>query len=92
MDSHVLGYSPFRKKDLATSFGNVTEEDKSEVQIVEHYSKYSNSVGALLKDVQLVVAGDAGVRAPLGDSVECGVMAWSAANNPEAHQRVEDWS
>ena len=43
-------------------------------------------------DVQLAVAGDAGVRAPLGNSVERGVMAWSAANNPEAYQRVEDWS
>ena len=58
----------------------------------EHYSKYSNCVGVLIKDVQFAVVGDAGVRAPLGDSVEGGVMALSAANNPEAHQRVEDWS
>ena len=58
----------------------------------EHYSKYSNGVGVLLRDVQLAVAGDAGVRAPLSDSVERGVVAWGVANNPEAHQRVEDWS
>ena len=58
----------------------------------EHYCNYSNSIGVLLKDVQFAVAGDAGVRTPLGNSVERGVMARSAANNPEANQRVEDWS
>ena len=36
--------------------------------------------------MQLAVAGDAGVRATLSDSVERGVMAWGVANNPEAHQ------
>ena len=40
----------------------------------------------------LAIAADARVRAPLGDSVEHGVMAWGVANNPETHQRVEDWS
>ena len=58
----------------------------------EHYSKYSNSIGVLLKDVQFTVAGDAGVRTPLGNCVGRGVMTRSAANNPEAYQRVEDWS
>ena len=56
------------------------------------YCKYSSDVGVLLQDVQLAIAGDARVRAPLGDSVERGVMVWGVANNPETHQRVDDWS
>ena len=55
----------------------------------EQYCKYSIGVGVLLKDVQLAITGDAGVRAPLSDSVKRGVMAWGVANNPETYQRVE---
>ena len=58
----------------------------------EHHRKCGNGVGVLLEDVRLTVTGDAGVRAPLGDSIERGVMTWGVVNNPEAHQRVEGWS
>ena len=78
-------------------FGDITEKEKSEVQIVaECYTNTTVSIetawGVFLKDVQLAVAGDAGVREHVSDSVERGVMAWGVANNPETHQRVEDWS
>ena len=86
----------FQKEDLAIWFGDITENEKSEVQIMavlhEYYRKYSNGVGVLLEDVRLTVTGDAGVRVPLGDSIDRGVMAWGVANNPEAHQRVKGWS
>ena len=58
----------------------------------EHYCEHSNGFRVLLEDVQSTVTGDAGVRAPLGDSIECVVMAWGIAINPEAHQRVEGLS
>ena len=58
----------------------------------EHYCEYSNGVGVLLEDVQLTVSGDAGVRAAFVDSAKRGIIAWSIANNSEAHQRAEAWA
>ena len=86
----------FQKEELATWLGDITEKGKSEVHsgrmLCEHYCEHSDGFGILLEDVQLAITGDARVRAPFGDGVERGVMAWSVTNGPETHQRMEDWS
>ena len=46
----------------------------------------------LLENVQSPVTGEARVRTPLGDRVECGVMARGVAGNPETHQELEGWT
>ena len=57
----------FQKDDLITWFGDITEREKSEVQIVanrvlrEYHRVHSNSFGILLEDVQYTVTGDARV-------------------------------
>ena len=60
--------------------------------LCEHHCEHSDGFGLLLEDVQLAITGDARVRAPFGDGVEQGVMAWSVTNGPETHQWMEDWS
>ena len=88
----------FQKEDLATCFGDITEKEKSEVQIVaECYTNTTVNIATALGFLSRMCSLQSlemleGVRAPLGGNVECGVMAWGVANNPEAHQRVEDWS
>ena len=60
----------------------------------EYHGEYSNSSGILLENVRLasLVTGEARVRTPLGDRVECGVMARGVAGNPETHQELEGWT
>ena len=60
--------------------------------LCEHHCERSERFGILLGDVQLVITGDARIRAPIGDGVERGFMARSVTNGPEAHQRMEDWT
>ena len=55
----------------------------------EHHGKSSDNIGIFLKNVQSGVTGDARTRTSCGDSVECGVLAWSAANDPDAYQGME---
>ena len=58
----------------------------------EYHGEPSNSSGILLKNLQSPVTGEAGVRSPLGDSVECGVMVRGVASDPETHQELEGWT
>ena len=51
----------------------------------EYHCEYSISSGILLKDVPSAVTGEARVRTPFGDRVECGVMARGVEGNPETH-------
>ena len=86
----------FQRGDLATWFGDITEKEKSEVQImVECYASTTVNVATALgflprmcslKYLEMLESE------PFGDSVKCGVVAGSVANDPEAHQRMEDWS
>ena len=92
----------FHREDLATWFGDITEKEKSEVQIVAeccdrsnlclHNCKFSDGIKILFEDVQFTISRDAGVRPPFGDSVKRGVLARSVANDPEAYQWMEGWS
>ena len=45
----------------------------------EYHGEHSNSSGILFENVQSPVTGEARVRTPLGDRVECGVMARGVA-------------
>ena len=85
----------FQRKNIATWFGNITEKEKGEVQTVANY--YANTTVNLatalfVENVQSEVAGKAGVRTTSGDSVECGVLVWSAADGAEAYQWMESQS
>ena len=48
--------------------------------LYEHHGEHSDGVGILLEDVQLAITGDAGIRTPISDGIERGVMAWSVAD------------
>ena len=50
------------------------------------------ALGLFLEDVPFTISRDAGVRTPFGDSVKREVLARSVANDPEAHQGIEDRS
>ena len=87
---------PFQREDLAPSFGDITEKEKSEVQIVaECYASTTVNVATALgffSRVQFTISRDARVRAPFGDSVKRGVSARGVASDPEANQGMEDRS
>ena len=75
---------------LITNLGTLHAD--SGRMLCEHHCEHSDGIGILLEDVQLANTGYAGVRSPIGDGVERGVMAWSVTNGPETHQNMEDWS
>ena len=60
--------------------------------LCEHHCEHSVGLGILLEDVQFAITGEARIRTPIGDGIERGVLAWSVANGPKAHQRMEVWS
>ena len=71
----------FQKEDLVTWFEDITEREKSEIQIVAEC--YASTT------VNLATAR---VRTPLGDRVERRVMARSVASDPKTHQEWEGWT
>ena len=79
----------FQKEELATWFSDITEKEKSEVQIVaECYASTMVNIATTF----FSRTGDARIRTPIGDGVERRVMAWSVADCPKAQQRMEGWS
>ena len=87
----------FHTEDLVTWFEDITEREKSEIQFVaECYASstvnLATALGFFSRKVQSPVTGEARVRTPLGDRVECGVMARGVAGNPETHQKLENWT
>ena len=57
--------------------------------LCEYNSEIGDGANVFIEYAQSRVAGNAGVRAPSGDGVKCGVLAWSAADDPETHQEME---
>ena len=77
----------FQKEDLATWFGDITEEKTIEVQIVaECYASNTVNIATALEFFSRMCSlqsttGKARDRAPS-----------NITNDPETHQRMEDWS
>ena len=83
----------FQKEDQVTWFEDITGREKSEIQIVaECYASTTVNLATALGFFFFSVTGEARVRTPLGDRVECGVMARGVAGNPETHQELEGWT
>ena len=80
----------FQRKDLVASFGDITEREKSEVQIVaECYTNTTMNIATALEIFSRMCGLQSLEMLEPEHCIERGVMAWGIGNNPEEHQRVE---
>ena len=84
----------FQGEDLVAWFGDVTEREKSEVQLVAEC--YTNTIASALEFFSRMCSlqslemleSEHHLVTTLMATVMATVMAWGVANNPEVHQRV----
>ena len=87
----------FQREDLVAWFGDITEREKSEVQIVaECYMNttvnIATALGFFSRMCSLQSLEMLESEHHFGDCVERGVVTGGVANYPETYQRVENWS
>ena len=88
----------FQKEDLVTLFEDITEREKTEIQIVaECYASTTVNLATALGFFSRMCSIQSLERLEsehhlLGDRVERGVMARSVASDPKTHQELEGWT